>query len=470
MRKIRGESDIAELRAAIAARGSGWVLFERGERVAGMGDEAVRLEGDVVRAEGRMWRAVGWEERRGELRIAVRGPLGRVASTLRIARDGEGPLAWGSEWFEEALARAVERHWGPDFSISRAGDRYLGSVHAPSGRATVVGVAPGADERAADDALAAGLVARWRRERASGRPSPLLVLSATPALGVLAERLVWMRKDAGIRLFEVTAAEEVRPHDQGGLLDGSRALWPSPSPPERPLVARMLAVAPELRRDRRPGSPVDRVLLRGVEVARVRGAWATFGLGARREQISDESWPRFVSLVAEAAHYRSGEAPDRAHPLYRAYPERWLASLVRDDVRVVDPLLDPSAVYEQVPARRGDSRDYVDLLAVTRSGRLAVVELKASVHRALPLQGLNYWSRVRWHHARGEIARRGYFPGVALDPRPPLLFLVAPALAMHPSVRVVLEWLSPEIDVTVVGLTTDWRRDLRAVYRQNRSR
>jgi hypothetical protein len=52
----------------------------------------------------------------------------------------------------------------------------------------------------------------------------------------------------------------------------------------------------------------------------------------------------------------------------------------------------------------------IDVLTVTREGRLAVLELKADEDIHLSLQGLDYWSRVTWHHARGEFQRFGYFP------------------------------------------------------------
>ncbi len=44
----------------------------------------------------------------------------------------------------------------------------------------------------------------------------------------------------------------------------------------------------------------------------------------------------------------------------------------------------------------------IDVLTTTRQGRLAVVELKAEEDIHLPLQGLDYWSRVEWHRARME--------------------------------------------------------------------
>ena len=51
---------------------------------------------------------------------------------------------------------------------------------------------------------------------------------------------------------------------------------------------------------------------------------------------------------------------------------------------------------------------------MTRDGRLAVVELKADEDIHLPLQGLDYWSRVEWHHARGEFLKFGYFGGAGV--------------------------------------------------------
>jgi hypothetical protein len=61
--------------------------------------------------------------------------------------------------------------------------------------------------------------------------------------------------------------------------------------------------------------------------------------------------------------------------------------------------------------------------------RLAVVELKADEGIYLPLQGLDHWSRVEWHNARGELLRFGYFGGTELTSEKPRLFLVALAFA-----------------------------------------
>ncbi len=66
------------------------------------------------------------------------------------------------------------------------------------------------------------------------------------------------------------------------------------------------------------------------------------------------------------------------------------------------PRFDPRFVYTQVPAIAGASdRGMLDLLGVTADGRLAVIELKASDDLQLALQGLDYWIRVRHHHTQG---------------------------------------------------------------------
>jgi hypothetical protein len=57
--------------------------------------------------------------------------------------------------------------------------------------------------------------------------------------------------------------------------------------------------------------------------------------------------------------------------------------------------------------------------------RLAVLELKADEDIYLPLEGLDYWSRVEWHNACGKLLCFGYFGGTELTSEKPLLFLVA---------------------------------------------
>jgi len=154
-------------------------------------------------------------------------------------------------------------------------------------------------------------------------------------------------------------------------------------------------------------------------------------------------------------------------PRYRppGQPEARLETFVRADPSAFDAALLPAPVYGQVPALAGGERGIIDLLAATRTGRLAVIELKASADLHLPIQALDYWLRVRWHHAAGDFAAHGYFPSLALDPAPPRLLLIAPALQFHPTTEVILRYFAPAIEVTRIGLAVEWQKDLRVMMR-----
>ena len=95
-----------------------------------------------------------------------------------------------------------------------------------------------------------------------------------------------------------------------------------------------------------------------------------------------------------------------------------------------------------------------------------VLELKASSDIHLPLQGLDYWLRVRWHHERDELASAGYFSGVKLKPQPPELLLVGPDLEFHPTTETLCQYLAPEVKITLLGLNQDWRRQLKVTLRR----
>lgn len=215
--------------------------------------------------------------------------------------------------------------------------------------------------------------------------------------------------------------------------------------------------------------------LHGLEFARARLAHESgsfrnleeivFGLGAEERVLDDHNAAEFVQLVRRTAEVRHPEGP-RDHPLFRMHPERWLESLVAQHVGELDERLDQSCLYSQVPAFSASDRAMIDVLTATRQGRLAVLELKAEEDIHLPLQGLDYWARVEWHQARGEFQRSGYFPGRELSVEAPLLFLVAPALHVHPATDTLLRFLSPQIEWTLLGIDERWRNGVRCVFRK----
>ncbi len=209
----------------------------------------------------------------------------------------------------------------------------------------------------------------------------------------------------------------------------------------------------------------------GAEVATFRSREEiVFGVAAEERILEDRNWAFFVDLLAALRDTRHPYGP-RHHPLFRLHPERWLESLVVADVSLIDERLASSdagsrSLYSQVPAFSAADRAMIDVLTATRDGRLAVVELKADEDIHLPLQGLDYWSRVAWHHARNEFPRFGYFPDRELSAESPLLFLVAPALHVHPATDVLLHYISPDLEWELVGIDEHWREGVKVVFRK----
>jgi hypothetical protein len=253
----------------------------------------------------------------------------------------------------------------------------------------------------------------------------------------------------------------IDPHDHGNLdtrLEPCRG--PLPNPAE---CWQGLESLPGVERvPKHDGRASLRV--RGIEFAELRDGELRFGLAEKRT-AREYDRAEIERLAAELDRARSAETADRQHPFYRQFPEAWLESQARAQIETIDASLARAPIYGQVPAFAGGERGILDLLAVDYTGRLAVVELKASADLQLPLQALDYWIRVKWHLDRGEFRSCGYFPGVELRPEPPRLLLVSPALEFHPTSEAILDYYSPEIDVERIGLGLEWRKGLQVVFR-----
>jgi hypothetical protein len=307
-------------------------------------------------------------------------------------------------------------------------------------------------------------------------------------------RMAWLNESAAQwELWEfdqkIEEMEQRDPADHGNLTTRLMHLPNAETAKERfaESAARVMALVPEAMRDAveqrlRSGSELA-FLLYGLEFARVRVGYAgnsfnsaqeiTFGAGANETPLSSENEVELRGLVARL-FARRGAGGDKRDPLYRMQPERWLESVLRRDVSLIDTHLRTEHVYTQVPAFAASDRGMLDLLSTTDDGRLAVIELKAEEDLHLALQGLDYWVRVRWHHLQnpdnvtglGEFQRHGYFGGMRLSPEAPRLYLVAPALRVHPATEVVLRYLSPRVAWTLVALDERWRDKVKVVWRK----
>ena len=146
-------------------------------------------------------------------------------------------------------------------------------------------------------------------------------------------------------------------------------------------------------------------------------------------------------------------------------PEAWLESLVRRHPAAIDASLCAEPIYGQVPVFAAGDRGVIDLLGIDHTGRLVIIELKATADLQLPLQALDYWLRVGKHLEAGDFERLGYFAGHVLSRDPPRILLVAPALEFHSTTETLLDALAPLIEFTRIGLASDWHTGLRVMFR-----
>jgi hypothetical protein len=204
----------------------------------------------------------------------------------------------------------------------------------------------------------------------------------------------------------------------------------------------------------------------GLPFARWCDGQIHYWSGSAWRALSPRNQQEMQRMVQKLKAFRHPLASDSRHPLYRAYPERWMQTLIKQDLSRIDIQLDPDHVYDQVIAQSGSHHGILDLLAVTRNKRLAILELKATENPELPLQAADYWNRIRRHLSLGDLSRYGYFAGMELQSAAPLVYLIAPALRFHPTTDALLKYLSPDMEIIRIGLAESWRRGFRVVMRQ----
>jgi hypothetical protein len=312
-----------------------------------------------------------------------------------------------------------------------------------------------------------------------------------------AERMAWLNHDAaGFELFTLDERSEeltaIDFRDTGNLESRLVHAFSPAAALERCQagIDQVLALVPPEASERieiRPNSATEvGLLLHGLQFARVRhGASAhsfaresevTFGAGASETPLTPENKDLARDLFRRLFLRRNAEGA-HTDPLFRMAPEPWLESRLRGGLAELLPSLRSDLFYSQVPALSSGDRGMLDLLALDRNSRLVVLELKADEDLHLPLQALDYWIRVRALNddrkpAPGSAAplsafeRKGYFPGAEVSSLAPRLILVAPSLRIHPANEPVLRSLSPQIEWELLGLTEQWRRELKIVFRK----
>ena len=362
-----------------------------------------------------------------------------------------------------------------DLEHSLSGNYARGVLRRGPLRWALLAVPDGESSSSAENSLAFALLwlERVRQTLRGGAVAGLRLILPRNSSAAVAHRLAALDSRLPVELYEQdTGRETLSRMDPRSAANERTWLVPARDAESllaqaRPALEPLLALSP-VAPTFHPHVETREVWLRfrGLSFARWKEGRSFFGLDGARQELSPATQPALGKLLKRLDLYRSPQASSTRHALYRAQPERWLESLVHADPTAVDASLHPDFLYAQVFAGSPSSRGIIDLLGVTRSGRLAILELKATEHLQLPLQAADYWLRVRDHQLRDELPSYGYFCGIALQPAPPLVFLVAPAIRFHPSTDTLLRFLSPEIEVRRVGLAESWRRGLRVALRQ----
>ncbi len=218
-----------------------------------------------------------------------------------------------------------------------------------------------------------------------------------------------------------------------------------------------------------PATNAFSIRLHGLEVATAEGQLAPrvcFRMEGSDRRLDESNRKEFRQLVNSVLAVRQARSSDPSHEFYRLQSERWLESLVVKDITRIDPALSPDHVYPQVPAFAGADRGVVDILGVTRHGRLAVIELKMQEEINLLMQGLDYWLRVKWLNDHGQFGESGYFPGLEIASSPPLLYMVCPAFRFHSTFGRMARYLDPCVEVIQVGLNDGWREVIQVLFRR----
>jgi hypothetical protein len=205
---------------------------------------------------------------------------------------------------------------------------------------------------------------------------------------------------------------------------------------------------------------VQSLRVNGLEFATIRGRQMEFGLDVRTA-VTESNFNGVMLLAQELGSFRNAQAPARDHPLYRATPERWLESQLRRHIRTVDRTLGSHPIYSQAVSSRGVDRGVIDLLTLDQTGRLVVIEVKATANLQLPIQALDYWSQLVFENQQNAESIQSLFPAQPISSEVPRLLLVAPALEFHSTSDTIIRFVSTIVPVERIGVSNDWRLRLR---------
>ncbi len=393
------------------AEASGAVVLEDGAIAFDLARAKYSISGEHNKCLLHLWsaernavrRVLDAEVKNGALRLAVQR-LGQARPTkLEICRehDRRTPTAKKAcrAAYEAKLRRALERHF-PDFRIERLTsgvdlEKSFGPIYARGlirrGQSAfaVLGVNDSETQASIDASLTFAILwmdgCRQNPRPPSAHVEGLLLFVPAGCSALVRERMANLNQAAAKwRLFEFDerhdAVVEIDCGDRGNIATRLVHATNESSALERfaESIARINGILPNCEVAVLSAAEIA-FRWRGLEFARARlGAEAVtfrskqeivFGVGAEERVLEDRNYALFVQLLTALREARHPYGP-RGDRLFRLRPERWLESLVVGDVSVIDERLEAEWRYSQVPAFSGADRAMIDVLAMTRDGRL----------------------------------------------------------------------------------------------------
>jgi hypothetical protein len=204
----------------------------------------------------------------------------------------------------------------------------------------------------------------------------------------------------------------------------------------------------------------------GLPFARVRKIFGEektwFGIEQSKQILNENSREDFFDLIENLKIYRRSDSPNERHALFRLAPEAWLEAILRRNIKLLDANLVLSPIYNQFR----HSNDKIDLLALRRDGRLAIIELKVSPDREMIFQAADYWRKIELQRRKGNLQKARIFADLEIADAPTLVYLAAPTLSFHYDFEFLSKTVAPEIEIYRFDLNENWREDLKVLKRE----
>ncbi len=257
------------------------------------------------------------------------------------------------ERFPDATVESLTT--APDLENSLSGLYVRGRMREGRRTWAVLAVSPSENAAAVEGVLASGILwLDWTRAHAQRQAVEGMRLSAPEGAScVVSQRALGLSPAARTEIFEFRERDSwtrrVDCADAGNLeswlvprQEAEASLEAAHRAIARihPLALHMPPAGDDITVRSIPQTGEVALCFRGLEFGRWSREGISFGLGDARERLSEATEPALDALMRGLDTYRSPNASDANHPLYRAAPERWIETLVVQDPTRLDAQLD----------------------------------------------------------------------------------------------------------------------------------